>query len=364
MARLGDYVSIKTGKLDANASSENGEYPFFTCSVTPLKIDTYSYDCECVLVAGNGDLNVKYYNGKFDAYQRTYIIESDDKTILSVPYLYCFLDKYVETLRTQAIGGVIKYIKLGNLTEAQIPLISLEEQNKIVENLNKTNTLISNTKKQLERLDELVKSRFIELFGDPVINPYNWATKPFLETGTCKNGMNFHYNDAGVELNCLGVGNFKDFSIIDDTSVLPMVSLNEMPSTEYLLQDGDIVFVRSNGNKALVGRSVAVYPKDIPTTFSGFCIRYRKFDDTITIPYLLRVLKSNSIRKKMMGRGANIQNLNQQILSTIVIPIPPIDLQNEFATFAEQTDKLKFDIQQSLEKLETLKKSLMQQYFG
>ena len=58
--RLGDYVNIRTGKLDANASSENGQYPFFTCSVTPLKIDTYSYDCECVLVAGNGDLNVKY----------------------------------------------------------------------------------------------------------------------------------------------------------------------------------------------------------------------------------------------------------------------------------------------------------------
>ena len=182
------------------------------------------------------------------------------------------------------------------------------------------------------------------MFGDPVLNPYKWATKPFLETGTCKNGMNFHYDDSGVELNCLGVGDFKDFSIIDDTSVLPMVSLNEMPSSEYLLQDGDIVFVRSNGNKALVGRSVAVYPKNTPTTFSGFCIRYRKSDEAVTIPYLLRVLKSNSIRKQMMGRGANIQNLNQQILSTIVIPIPPIELQNEFATFVEQTDKLKFDI--------------------
>ena len=102
MARLGDYVRIRTGKLDANASSENGQYTFFTCAVEPLKIDTYSYDCECVLVAGNGDLNVKYYNGKFDAYQRTYIIESLDKTVLSVPYLYCFLDKYVETLRQQA----------------------------------------------------------------------------------------------------------------------------------------------------------------------------------------------------------------------------------------------------------------------
>ena len=107
MARLGDYVKIITGKLDANASSENGRYPFFTCSVEPLRIDTYSYDCECVLVAGNGDLNVKYYNGKFDAYQRTYIIESIDNSVLTVPYLYCFLDKNVETLLKQSIGGVI-----------------------------------------------------------------------------------------------------------------------------------------------------------------------------------------------------------------------------------------------------------------
>ena len=67
MARLGDYVNIKTGKLDANAGNENGLYPFFTCSVNPLRINTYNYDCECVLFAGNGDLNVKYYNGKFNA---------------------------------------------------------------------------------------------------------------------------------------------------------------------------------------------------------------------------------------------------------------------------------------------------------
>ena len=178
MARLGDYVKIKTGKLDANASNENGQYPFFTCSVEPLRIDTYSYDCECVLVAGNGDLNVKYYNGKFDAYQRTYIIESKDKTVLSVPYMFCFLDKYVEELRKQSIGGVIKYIKLGNLTEAQIPLPSMIGQNTIVANLEKVNHLISLRKQQLSKLDELVKSRFIELFGDPVKNDMAWKTKP------------------------------------------------------------------------------------------------------------------------------------------------------------------------------------------
>ena len=68
----------------------DGQYPFFTCSKEPLRISTYSYDCECVLVAGNGDLNVKYYNGKFDAYQRTYIIENNNVEKLYLPYLYYF----------------------------------------------------------------------------------------------------------------------------------------------------------------------------------------------------------------------------------------------------------------------------------
>ena len=190
-------------------------------------------------------------------------------------------------------------------------------------------------------MDELIKARFVELFGDPVQNEKGWRTKPLLEMGNCKNGMNFHYDDCGVEINCLGVGDFKDLSVIDNTELLPTVSLNEMPSEEYLLKDDDIVFVRSNGNKALVGRSVAVYPGDTPTTFSGFCIRYRKYDDVITIPYLLRVLKTDSIRSKMAGRGANIQNLNQQILGTLLIPVPPIELQTEFSNFVNQVDKSK-----------------------
>ena len=123
--RLGDLTQIKTGKLDANASSVDGQYPFFTCSREPSRISTYSYDCECVLVAGNGDLNVKYYSGKFDAYQRTYIIQDNGSNRLYIPYLYFFLDGYVEELRKQSIGGVIKYIKLGNLTDAEIELPSI-----------------------------------------------------------------------------------------------------------------------------------------------------------------------------------------------------------------------------------------------
>lgn len=357
-------MKIRTGKLDANASSESGQYPFFTCAIEPLKIDSYSYDCECVLVAGNGDLNVKYYSGKFDAYQRTYIIESMDKTFLDVQYLYFFMDKYLETLRSQSIGGVIKYIKLGNLTEADIFIPSIERQRKIVQILRKSRKLISLRKQQLAKLDELVKARFVEMFGDPVSNPKHWKTAFLLDIGYCKNGMNFHKGDSGVDIHCLGVGDFKNRTMIQNVEDLPFVSLNELPDPEYLLRDNDIIFVRSNGNKELVGRCLAIYPGSIPVTYSGFCIRYRLTSTNIDTPYLLQVLKTDSIRKKMTGRGANIQNLNQQTLSQLLVPIPPLSLQNEFAAFVERVDQQKQTIQQSLEKLELMKKVLMQEYFG
>ena len=350
--KVGEITKIKTGKLDANASSTDGKYPFFTCSKDPLRINSYSYDCECVLVAGNGDLNVKYYNGKFDAYQRTYIIEDNSNGLLYMPYLYHFLEGYIGELRKQSIGGVIKYIKLGNLTDVLVELPSIEEQKYIVNLMNISLELIELRKKTIDKLDSLVKARFIEMFGDPIVNEKGWRTKPLLDMGQCKNGMNFHYDDKGIDINCLGVCDFKNFSVINNTKGLPTVSLNEMPSEEYLLKDDDIVFVRSNGNKALVGRSLVVYPGNVPTTFSGFCIRYRKYDNEIIVPYLLRVLKTDSVRMKMAGRGANIQNLNQQILGTLVIPVPPIELQNQFADFVHQVDKSRFDIKKSIIELE------------
>ena len=153
--KLGELTKIRTGKLDANAASENGEYPFFTCSKEPLRISTYSYDCECVLVAGNGDLNVKYYNGKFDAYQRTYIIESNGDGRLHLPYLYHFMTRYIQELRKLSIGGVIKYIKLGNLTDAEITLPSIKEQKDACKKLEKIKNNIDEKETQISYLDNL-----------------------------------------------------------------------------------------------------------------------------------------------------------------------------------------------------------------
>ncbi len=250
------------------------------------------------------------------------------------------------------------------ISKYEVKDISVEEQKDICKKLDLIREVIKSQEQQIMEFDTLINSRFVEMFGDPVQNPKGWIRKPFLDMGNCKNGMNFHYVDSGVKIHCLGVGNFKDLSYIDDVKKLPMVSLNEMPSEEYLLKDGDIVFVRSNGNKSLVGRSLVVYPSDVVTTFSGFCIRYRKTDDAISTPYLLRVLKTDSMRQKMIGRGANIQNLNQQILSTLEIPAPPIELQEEFAIFVTQVEKLKDLANKSLIETQRLFDSMMQQFFS
>ena len=261
-------------------------------------------------------------------------------------------------------GATIPHIYFKDYCNEEFLLPTISEQKVIANVLNKITGLINKRKEQLLKLDELVKARFVELFGDPVQNPLGWPTKPLLEMGYCKNGMNFHTGDSGIEMHCLGVGDFKDFSVIDGTDHLPTISLNEAPPEESMLRDGDIVFVRSNGNKALVGRCLVVYPRNTPTTYSGFCIRYRLTNGEVNTAYLLRVLKTDSMRKRMAGRGANIQNLNQQILATLDIPMPPMELQEQFAAFVEQTDKSKLEIQKSLEKLELLKKALMQKYFG
>ena len=360
---LGEVCSKGSSNIaQKDIEYNNGEYAIYGASGYIKNVDFYHQDNSYVAVVKDGA-----------GIGRTMLLPAKTSVIGTMQYLipnelvdvkYLYYAVTFMNLSKYYSGAAIPHIYFKDYRKEKLPLPTYEEQQEIISILNRIDNLINICITLCNRFDLLVKSRFMEMFGDPVSNPLNWDTKPLLSLGNCKNGMNFHYDENGVEINCLGVGDFKDLSIIANTTILPTIILNEMPSKEYLLQNDDIVFVRSNGNKALVGRSVAVYPNKVPTTFSGFCIRFRKHDDTVIVPYLLRVLKTDSIRNKMKGRGANIQNLNQQILSTLEIPIPPLELQCQFADFVAQTDKSKLAVKQILEKAETLKKSLMQEYFG
>ena len=368
MAKLGQYVNIKTGKLDANASSENGKYPFFTCAVEPLKIDTYSYDCECVLVAGNGDLNVKYYEGKFDAYQRTYIIESKDKEILYVPYMYYFLDEYVETLRNLSIGGVIKYIKLGNLTDADIPITDLSTQKQIVSNLDKVTHTIDLCNAILEKFDLLVKSRFVEMFGEPISNSMGWeccelgACLESIDNGksyVCDNDCRTGDNPAILKLSAVTYGIYKP----DENKAMIDEDLFD-ESAE--VKDNDLLFTRKN-TPELVGMSAYVFSTPPKLMMPDLIFRLNSKTSCNKI-YLWQLINHDLFRPCIQnianGSAKSMSNISKERLSRLTIPVPPLALQQQFAAFVEQTDKSKLAVKKVLEKAETLKKALMQEYFG
>lgn len=284
---------------------------------------------------------------------------------IDAAYLYYFLISIKEKVLRLGRGVTQNNINLKILRNIDVPVPPLAEQQRIVRELQQVGALLANRRQVDEKLAELPKARFVEMFGDPVVNPMGWEKHRLDELGTCKNGMNFHNGDSGVELHCLGVGDFKNHSVITDCQILPKVSLNQIPSQDYLLKDDDIVFVRSNGNKDLVGRCLAVYPKNTPTTFSGFCIRFRADERSpITTEYLLSVLKTSGIRSMMAGRGANIQNLNQKMLSALPIPLPPLDLQRRFAAFARACAAQRAACARQIAVLETLRGKLLQDAFG
>ena len=281
-----------------------------------------------------------------EMYSNEAIMAFIDKGVkkISPEYLYYLLRAKDWSKGTnKAVMGAT--LNKATLSTIKIQLHEYDNQLEIVNMLNRVSSSIDFRKQQLTKLDELVKARFVEMFGDPIQNEKCWEIKSLFDLGYCKNGMNFHKGDHGVEIHCLGVGDFKDRSTIYDVKNLPYVALNESPDSDYLLQDGDIVFVRSNGNKELVGRCLAIYPENVPVTYSGFCIRYRLTSEKASVPYILRVLKADSVRKKMAGRGANIQNLNQQTLSQLAIPLPPLSLQNQFADFVAEVDKSKLFVE-------------------
>ena len=360
--KIGDLTNIKTGKLDANASSEDGQYPFFTCSREALRISTYSYDCECVLVAGNGDLNVKYYKGKFDAYQRTYIIEDNGSGKLYIPYLYYFMEDYIDELRKQAIGGVIKYIKLGNIADAMIELPSIDNQKLIVDILGKVKEILDKRNAEISALDALTKARFVEMFGDPVVNPYGYDKVALSELADIKIGPfgsllhKEDYIEGGHPL--LNPSHIVDGKISpDDRLTISDEKYEELSA--YQLKIGDVVM----GRRGEMGRC-AVVPEDGLLCGTGSMLIRTK--GKVTADYIQKIISFPSFKKTIedMAVGQTMPNLNVPIVSGFQIIKPPMEVQDRYYAFVDQVDKSKVAVQKALDETKLLFDSLMQKYFG
>ncbi|HHE9503367.1 TPA: restriction endonuclease subunit S, partial [Haemophilus influenzae 10810] len=173
LVKLKEIVDFKTGRLDSNCAEENGIYPFFTCSPETLRINSYAFDCEAVLLAGNNAnavFPVKYYSGKFNAYQRTYIITPKDKSKINVKWLYFQIKHVAFELGIRAVGSATKFLTKRILDDYEINLPDLDTQNYIarvlwkLENKIQLNTQINQTLEQIAQV--LFKSWFVDF--DPV----------------------------------------------------------------------------------------------------------------------------------------------------------------------------------------------------
>lgn len=156
---LGDCCEIKTGKLNANEGSENGIYPFFTCSQTESNIDNFAFDTKAIIIAGNGDISVKYYEGKFNAYQRTYVLTP-------TKYLCLFLkecENNISELKSASRGSVIKFITKDMLCKIKIKIFDNAEiiNNKLQEIYN--NIMKLNIK--IKRLKDIKNQLLHKYFG-------------------------------------------------------------------------------------------------------------------------------------------------------------------------------------------------------
>ena len=251
------------------------------------------------------------------------------------------------------------------LAKIKIPLPPLAEQKQIVAILQEADALRRKKKEILEKSNRLASALFLEMFGDPVRNEKGWEVNSLSKFGYYKNGLNYGANETGVTVKCIGVGDFKNLYKIETIDSLTSIQLAQNPSDEYLLKDEDLLFVRSNGNKELVGRCIVVYPGQEKVTFSGFCIRFRKNNNLINIIYILYLFRIPTFKSTILfgGKGANIQNISQKVLEELKIPFPPLPLQNDFAKKVEAIEDTTKQIESSLRKMEKLYDSLLQKAF-
>ena len=277
-----------------------------------------------------------------------------DVSLVFSRYFYYVLtaENYRQFIQRLTDGANINNLKFSQLAEFDIPIPPLAEQKRIVAKIDaafeKIDRLKANAEKNLANAKELSQSAL-----DEAMRPKKgWVEKRLGEIGSCKNGLNFKRAAEGEKIDIVGVGDFKKGLVVDDATELERLTLQELPEHEWYLQPNDIVFVRSNGSKALVGRAVIIKAKR-PLTFSGFCIRYRIEDKCIDPDYLARIVSVESFRKTMLsGRNATtINNVTQPILLSQVISIPSLAEQKQIV------NRLDFLSQ----KLETLQQNYARQ---
>ena len=290
-----------------------------------------------------------------------------DKSQVDTDYLYYFLFSLKDYVNEIGRGVAQNNINMSILKNIEIPLPPLETQRQIAANLDKVTHTIDLCNAILEKLDLLVKSRFVEMFGEPSENPYRFNTESIgkiiktIEAGWSGNGKQRERKQGEIAVLKVSAVT-KGYFIPDECKVL-----DDQENIKKFVypQKGDLLFSRAN-TREMVG-ATAVIKEDYPELILPDKLWKIRLYEFMEVEYVKQVLSSKSIRDLFSaastGTSGSMYNVSMDKLKRIVIPVPPLELQQQFAAFIAQTDKSKLAVKKLLEKAETLKKSLMQEYF-
>ena len=304
--------------------------------------------------------------------QRSVAVIKPNKEIINNRYLMYQLQNMRSFLEKEARGVAQKGIYLKQVSQLDIKLPELEQQKQIVKVLDKVTELISLRKQQLTKLDKLVKARFVEMFGEPVSNPYKFEVRSLqnmLDDGIItyhldgNHGSDYPRNEEFVES---GVSYISANCIIDDTVNLNLAKhLTEERAAKLrkgIAQDEDVLFAHN----ATVGPVAILHTRETKVILGTSLTAYRCNKQRILPAYLKAYMQSEGFvrqyTKDMKQTTRNQVPITAQRKYLFIVP--PLSLQNQFAAFVERVDQQKQTVQQSLEKLELMKKALMQEYFG
>lgn len=341
---LGALCKIETGKLNANAMNENGIYPFFTCDAKPFRINTYAFDTEAIIISGNGSQvgHINYYNGKFNAYQRTYVLSNFSG--VSVSFLLHYLRGYLrEHIYVNSRKGSVPYITLPMLREFRIPLPPLAVQQEIVRildsfteltaelNKNLTAELTARRKQYEHYRDELLT------FGDDVPRKtVQDVCKKIFSGGTPSTKHSEYYGGSIPWLRTQEV----DWCDITDTGIKITKDGLKKSSAKWIPKNCVIV--------AMYGATAAkVAVNKIALTTNQACCNLEIDEAVALYRYVFYWLSNEYTRLKSLGQGSQ-SNISGEIVKNYPIPVPSIEQQRCIVHTLDRFDAICNDLTSGL----------------
>ena len=367
MAKLGEVCLLKAGKFvsanDISPEYNKGLYPCFGGNGIRGYVADYTHDGEFPLIGRQGALcgNVNLAFGKFHATEHAVVVQP--KIEMNVHWLYYALNAM--NLGQYATGAAQPGLAVSKLETLSIEIPNISEQNKIAQTLYKVEQLVNFRKQQLAKLDELVKARFVEMFGDAKLNPNNLPCCSlseyivFLTSGS--RGWSQYFTDSGEYF--ITIKNVKNCKItLQDVQCVTPPDNAEAKRTRVQENDLLISITADLGRTGIVTKEIAEHGAYINQHLT--CIRLKQ--DKLNPLYVAYYMESDAGKEQFIAKNQSAvkAGLNFNAINSLKLMVPPLSLQNEFAAFVERVDQQKQTVQQSLEKLEQMKKALMQEYFG